>query len=256
MLADEINRGTPKTQSALLEVMAEGKVTVDGVPHAVPRPFLVVATQNPIELDGTYRLPEAQLDRFLMRLRSATRTTTPRCGSSCGDTAGVDPDRLQPVLDVTALEQIIAQVRQLHVDPQIASYAVRLAAATRDHPAIRYGASPRGSVALVRAARAWPRPKDAPTSRRTTQGRRARRAGAPADPHPRGRAESPVHRGRPAGGPGVDLGADRCGRLRCVRTRRGVAVLGCAVTLLRAREPSWACRCCAAWRVVRSAQCS
>ena len=78
MLADEINRGTPKTQSALLEVMAERQVTVDSVPHAVPRPFLVVATQNPIELDGTYRLPEAQLDRFLMRVGSATPTTTPR----------------------------------------------------------------------------------------------------------------------------------------------------------------------------------
>ena len=155
VLADEINRGTPKTQSALLEVMAERKVTVDSVQHAVPRPFLVVATQNPIELDGTYRLPEAQLDRFLMRLHVGYPDHDAEVRVILGDSAGVDPDRLEPVLDVTALEQIIAQVRQLHVDPQIASYAVRLAAETRTHPDVRYGVSPRGSVALVRAARAW-----------------------------------------------------------------------------------------------------
>ncbi|MDN5857553.1 MAG: MoxR family ATPase [Pseudonocardia sp.] len=154
VLADEINRGTPKTQSALLEVMAERNVTVDAVQHAVPRPFMVVATQNPIELDGTYRLPEAQLDRFLMRLHVGYPDHDAEVRVVLGDTAGVDPDQLDPVVDVAALQQLIDQVRTLHVDPQIASYAVRLATATRIHPAVRYGVSPRGSVALVRAARA------------------------------------------------------------------------------------------------------
>jgi MoxR-like ATPase len=155
VLADEINRGTPKTQSALLEVMAERKVTVDAVPHPVPRPFLVVATQNPIELDGTYRLPEAQLDRFLMRVHVGYPDHDAEVRVILGDTTGVDPDRLEPVLHVAALEQIITAVQQVHVDPQIASYAVRLAAGTRVHPDVRYGVSPRGSVALVRAARGW-----------------------------------------------------------------------------------------------------
>jgi MoxR-like ATPase len=154
VLADEINRGTPKTQSALLEVMAEGVVTVDSVPHAVPRPFFVVATQNPIELAGTYRLPEAQLDRFLMRVSVGYPDHDAEVRVVSGDATGVDPDRLSPVLDVETVAHVIAQVRALHVDPEVASYAVRVVAATRTHPAVRYGASPRGSVALVRAARA------------------------------------------------------------------------------------------------------
>jgi MoxR-like ATPase len=154
VLADEINRGTPKTQSALLEVMAEGVVTVDSVPHPVPKPFFVVATQNPIELAGTYRLPEAQLDRFLMRVSVGYPDHDAEVRVVTGDAVGVDPDNLHPVLDLAALAQVIAQVRALHVDPEVASYAVRVAAATRSHPAVRYGASPRGSVALVRAARA------------------------------------------------------------------------------------------------------
>jgi MoxR-like ATPase len=155
VLADEINRGTPKTQSALLEVMAERKVTVDAVQHSVPRPFLVVATQNPIELEGTYRLPEAQLDRFLMRITVGYPDHDAEVRVVLGDTAGVDPDRLDPVLDLAALESVIATVQQLRVDPGIVSYAVQIAAETRVHPAVRFGASPRGSVALVRAARAY-----------------------------------------------------------------------------------------------------
>jgi MoxR-like ATPase len=153
VLADEINRGTPKTQSALLEVMAERVVTVDAQAHPVPRPFLVVATQNPIELDGTYRLPEAQLDRFLMRVAVGYPDHDAEVRVVMGDAAGVDPDQLEPVLGLDALTSVIEQVRALHVDPEVCSYAVRLAAATRTHPSIRYGASPRGSVALVRAAR-------------------------------------------------------------------------------------------------------
>jgi MoxR-like ATPase len=154
VLADEINRGTPKTQSALLEVMAERIVTVDSVPHAVPRPFLVVATQNPIELDGTYRLPEAQLDRFLMRVGVGYPDHDAEVRVVLGAATGVDPDALTPVLDLPELAEVIAQVRRLHVDPLVAGYAVQIASATREHPAVRYGASPRGSVALVAAARA------------------------------------------------------------------------------------------------------
>ncbi|MFD2414734.1 AAA family ATPase [Amycolatopsis pigmentata] len=154
VLADEINRGTPKTQAALLEVMAEHRVTVDSVSQDVPRPFFVVATQNPIEMEGTYRLPEAQLDRFLMRLSVGYPEHDAEVLVVMGDCAGITPDELRPVLDIAAVEQVIAQVRKSHLGPEIVSYAVRLAAASRTHPAVRYGASPRGSIALIRAAQA------------------------------------------------------------------------------------------------------
>jgi MoxR-like ATPase len=154
VVADEINRGTPKTQSALLEVMAERQVTVDTVSHPVPRPFLVIATQNPIELEGTYRLPEAQLDRFLMRIEVGYPDLEAEVRVVRGDTNRVSPEQLSPVLDVATLRQVIDTVRAGHVDPRVYEYAVRLAAATRDHSAVRYGASPRGSIALIRAAQA------------------------------------------------------------------------------------------------------
>ncbi|MFD2467641.1 AAA family ATPase [Amycolatopsis silviterrae] len=152
VVADEINRGTPKTQSALLEVMAERTVTVDAVRHEVPRPFLVVATQNPIEMAGTYRLPEAQLDRFLMRLEIGYPDLASEVMAIMGECAGVSPDELSPVVDLPALQNTIAKVRSAHVDRAICEYAARLAAATRGHSALRYGASPRGSIALIRAA--------------------------------------------------------------------------------------------------------
>jgi MoxR-like ATPase len=155
VVADEINRGTPKTQSALLEVMAERTVTVDAVRHEVPRPFLVVATQNPIELTGTYRLPEAQLDRFLMRLDVGYPDLASEVMVIMGDCAGVGPDELSPVVDVPTLQRTIQQVRAVHVDRAICEYAARLAAATRTHVALRYGASPRGSIALIRAAQGY-----------------------------------------------------------------------------------------------------
>ncbi|GAA4523892.1 AAA family ATPase [Amycolatopsis samaneae] len=154
VLADEINRGTPKTQSALLEVMAERRVTVDAVSQDVPRPFFVVATQNPIELEGTYRLPEAQLDRFLMRLSVGYPDHDAEMRVVMGDCAGVTADELRPVLDLGAVQAVIAEVRKSHLAPEIVSYAVRLAEASRAHPAVRYGASPRGSIALIRAAQA------------------------------------------------------------------------------------------------------
>jgi MoxR-like ATPase len=152
VLADEINRGTPKTQSALLEVMSERTVTVDSVRHEVPRPFLVVATQNPIEMEGTYRLPEAQLDRFLMRLSVGYPSLESEVLVVMSDCAGIGPDELSPVVDIPTLRQAVAQVRSTHIDPKVVEYAARLTAATREHVALRYGASPRGSIALVRAA--------------------------------------------------------------------------------------------------------
>ncbi|HEY8455643.1 MAG TPA: MoxR family ATPase [Actinopolymorphaceae bacterium] len=155
VVADEINRGTPKTQSALLEVMAERRVTVDAVTHAVPDPFFVVATQNPIEMEGTYRLPEAQLDRFLMRLRIGYPDHDAEVQVVIGDTQQITPDGLAPVVSLDELRQAIGLVRTVHVDPAVTSYAVRLVAATRQHAAVRYGASPRGSIALVRAAQAY-----------------------------------------------------------------------------------------------------
>ncbi|MEN3610576.1 MoxR family ATPase [Plantactinospora sp. ZYX-F-223] len=154
VVADEINRGTPKTQSALLEVMSERRVTVDGTGHEVPRPFLVIATQNPIELEGTYRLPEAQLDRFLMRLSVGYPDLDSEVLVMMGDCAGVTPDDLPAVVDVAALREAIVEVRTSHLDRAVYEYAARLTAATRDHPAVRYGASVRGSIALVRTARA------------------------------------------------------------------------------------------------------
>ena len=154
VLADEVNRGTPKTQSALLEVMAERTVTVDSVRHEVPRPFLVIATQNPIEMEGTYRLPEAQLDRFLMRLRMGYPDLKSEVLVIMGECAGVTPDELPAVVDIPTLQAAIAQVRKNLVDPGICEYAARLAAKTREHEKLRYGASPRGSIALIRAAQA------------------------------------------------------------------------------------------------------
>ncbi|WP_436501635.1 AAA family ATPase [Actinokineospora sp. HUAS TT18] len=154
VLADEINRGTPKTQAALLEVMAERRVTVDSVSHDVPRPFFVVATQNPIEMEGTYRLPEAQLDRFLMRLSVGYPDHAAEMRVVLADCAGVSPDELRPVVDIPTVQQVIAEVRRSRLAPEIVAYAVRLAAASRSHPLVRYGASPRGSIALIRAAQA------------------------------------------------------------------------------------------------------
>ncbi|GAA1295524.1 MoxR family ATPase [Saccharothrix xinjiangensis] len=154
VLADEINRGTPKTQSALLEVMSERRVTVDAATHEVPHPFLVVATQNPIEMEGTYRLPEAQLDRFLVRVSVGYPDLAAEVLVVMSDCARVSPDDLGAVVDVDGLRAAIAEVRASHVAPAVCEYAVRVAAATREHAAVRWGASPRGSIGLIRAAQA------------------------------------------------------------------------------------------------------
>ncbi|MDG4771495.1 MoxR family ATPase [Solwaraspora sp. WMMD792] len=154
VIADEINRASPKTQSALLEVMEERTVTVDGVRHPVPRPFLVVATQNPVEMDGTYRLPEAQLDRFLVRLSVGYPDEQTEIEVLRGATLR-SPEALDPVTDTATVGQLIQLAQRVHIADPLYGYAVRLAAATRTHPQIRVGVSPRGVIALTRAACAY-----------------------------------------------------------------------------------------------------
>ena len=155
VIADEINRSSPKTQSALLEAMEEHQVTVDGVSRSLPDPFLVVATQNPLEMEGTYALPEAQRDRFMMRVSMGY----PDAESEAlmlrqRDT--VNPlDDLRPVLTSDRVRALIAWARSVHVSPAVEEYAVGLARATRAHPDIRLGASPRATLQLVRAAKVW-----------------------------------------------------------------------------------------------------
>ncbi|RSM70253.1 ATPase [Actinoplanes sp. ATCC 53533] len=154
VIADEINRASPKTQSALLEVMEERRVTVDGVPHPVPQPFLVVATQNPVEMDGTYRLPEAQLDRFLVKLSVGYPAEEVEVEVLRG-AALRSPDALEPVTDTVTVGEMVRMALRVHIADPLYTYAVRLAAATRDHPQVRVGVSPRGVIALTRAASAY-----------------------------------------------------------------------------------------------------
>jgi MoxR-like ATPase len=155
VLADEINRASPKTQSALLEVMEEGHVTVDGRTHEVGRPFLVIATQNPIEQAGTYQLPEAQLDRFLMRTSlghpDAESTEALLAESRIRDRAA----DLVPVAGVHEIERMGRLADAVHVDRAIIGYVRRLAEASREVPEVRIGLSTRGCLAWIRAAKAW-----------------------------------------------------------------------------------------------------
>ena len=154
VLADEINRASPKTQSALLEVMEEGYVTVDGIRHPVEAPFLVIATQNPIEQAGTYRLPEAQLDRFLIR----TAIGYPDHGSTVRILSGAASPRaavLDAVVELETVRDMIDAARSVHVDPVISDYVARLVEATREHADVRLGASVRGALALVRCAKTF-----------------------------------------------------------------------------------------------------
>ncbi len=155
VVGDEINRASPKTQSALLESMEERQVTVDATTYRLPRPFMVIATQNPIELEGTYPLPEAQLDRFLMRLpmgypaREAEAAILEAQGEA---TASVDS--LTPVATATDVAEAAAMVPSVHVAPEVRDYVLDVVAASRRHPDLMLGASPRGSLSLQRAARA------------------------------------------------------------------------------------------------------
>jgi len=155
VIADEINRSSPKTQSALLEAMEERQVTVDGTSHALEDPFLVVATQNPLEMEGTYALPEAQRDRFMMRI-SMGYPDAANEALMLRQRESVNPlDDLEPVLDVDGVRRLIAWARGIHVSPAVEEYTVALARATREHPDVRLGASPRATLQLIRAAKVW-----------------------------------------------------------------------------------------------------
>nr|WP_026374035.1 MoxR family ATPase [Agrococcus lahaulensis] len=155
VLADEINRASPKTQSALLEVMQEGQVTVDGIAHAVPQPFMVIATQNPVEHAGTYQLPEAQLDRFALKasIGYPDHASTLRILADSGDE--IAPEEIEPVADVRLVQALARAVRGVHVEASIVDYVARLVDATREADEVRLGVSVRGALALVRTARAW-----------------------------------------------------------------------------------------------------
>jgi len=155
LLADEINRTPPKTQSALLEAMQEGQVTVEGNTHALTRPFHVLATANPVEYEGTYPLPEAQLDRFLLRLDIGYPSRADEADVLARRIARrAEQTEVAPVVDAETLLTLQAGVERIDVDADVIGYCVDLASATRRHPAVEVGASPRGSLALLLVARA------------------------------------------------------------------------------------------------------
>jgi len=155
VVADEINRASPKTQAALLEVMEEHQVTIDGVPRPVPDPFIVLATQNPIELDGTYELPEAQLDRFLMRLHMGYPDPAAEMEILDQHEKRWDRSELEPVVNTVRFAAMTRVADRVHVGPLVKEYLVTLANATRTRADVRVGVSPRGTIALANAARAW-----------------------------------------------------------------------------------------------------
>ena len=155
VLADEINRASPKTQSALLEVMEEGVVTVDGTPHAVPQPFMVIATQNPVEQAGTYKLPEAQLDRFLIKtsLGYPDDATALSLLLDPGDRARAN--RVQPIIAAASISSMSQLVGEVHVESSVMEYVNRIVGATRPREDVTLGVSMRGAMALARAIKAW-----------------------------------------------------------------------------------------------------
>jgi MoxR-like ATPase len=154
VLGDEINRASPKTQSALLECMEERQVTIDAETHALGTPFMVVATQNPVEHEGTYPLPEAQLDRFMLRIAIGYPSREVETEILTSHGTGQPLDDTSPVTDARGVASMIQQARLVHVAPVIRTYIVALMEATRGHPDVYLGASPRASIMLMRAARA------------------------------------------------------------------------------------------------------
>ena len=154
VLADEINRATPKTQSALLEAMEERQVTVDGVTHLLPQPFIVLATQNPIEYEGTFPLPEAELDRFLLRLHLGYPSQTDEVLMMEAQQRAHPIETLEEVTDPNELMGLQRASREIYVDPLIERYIVAVVEATRSHESVYLGASPRGSLALFRTCQA------------------------------------------------------------------------------------------------------
>ncbi|MFD1885471.1 AAA family ATPase [Paenibacillus wenxiniae] len=155
LLADEINRATTKTQSALLEVMEERNVTVDGETHPLPHPFMLCATQNPIDFEGTYMLPEAQLDRFMMKItigypdEQTEKNLLRQQGAS-----GQPVDRLTPVTDMQSIADIQQEIRSVHMDDSVSDYLVSIIRATRDHRSVLLGASPRATLSFMMAVKA------------------------------------------------------------------------------------------------------
>jgi MoxR-like ATPase len=160
LLADEINRTPPKTQAALLESMEERQVSVEGEPRPLPDPFIVIATQNPVEYEGTYPLPEAQLDRFLLKLTMPLPARDDEIGILTRHADGFDPRDLatagvRPVAGRQDLQAGRDAVRRVTIAPEVVGYVVDLARATRQSPSLQLGVSPRGATALMAAARAW-----------------------------------------------------------------------------------------------------
>ncbi|MGI8776386.1 MAG: AAA family ATPase, partial [Acidimicrobiales bacterium] len=155
VLADEINRASPKTQSALLEAMEEHQVTVDGTTYSLHPPFMVIATQNPVEHEGTYPLPESQLDRFLMRIAMGYPARAAEIAILDTHARAAPPmDRLSPVATAADVAAMVAMAHAVHVNPSLKCYIVDLAAASRHHPSLALGVSPRAARGLLRAARA------------------------------------------------------------------------------------------------------
>ncbi|MHB0804585.1 AAA family ATPase [Stutzerimonas nitrititolerans] len=155
VLADEINRATPKSQSALLEAMEEGQVTIEGATRPLPEPFFVIATQNPVSSGGTFALPESQLDRFLMRLSLGYPAQAAERALLLGDSRRALLTRLEPLLDHAGLLAIQQAVTEVRMSDALVDYVLRLVEATRTQPQFAWGLSPRASLALLAAARAW-----------------------------------------------------------------------------------------------------
>lgn len=155
LLADEINRATPKTQSALLEAMEEHNVTVDGVTHELPEPFMVIATQNELGYVGTFPLPEAQLDRFMMKISMGYPTIEQEINIIANRRQADPLDNVIPVCTKDDVLAAIDEVREINIEPSVYKYIVEIVAGTRSHPAVQLGASPRASIALMRTAQSY-----------------------------------------------------------------------------------------------------
>jgi MoxR-like ATPase len=152
VLADEINRAPPRTQSALLEAMGEGQVSVDGETHRLPSPLLVIATQNPFEFEGTYLLPESQLDRFLLRITVGYPAREYELDLLTSHRSGEPVDLLKPVIELSQIQQLQQQVREIHFESSLANYLLDLVHATRESSSIQVGVSTRGTLAFYRAS--------------------------------------------------------------------------------------------------------
>ncbi len=155
ILADEINRTSPKTQASLLEVMEEYQVTVDGITYKVPRPFMVLATQNPVEYLGTYPLPEAQIDRFFMKISIGYPTNNEESYILSKFQFTNPLEKLMPVAESSDILALQEEIKNIHVDKSLSNYIVEIVSQTRRHPDVTLGSSPRGSLALFRASQAW-----------------------------------------------------------------------------------------------------